>query len=310
MKGKLKSYYHRWVIRPYVRVRRIGQGILHGVRQMGAWLVAVKSALTKFLERFLVRPVRATWAGLQQLWHWFIVAKNAITRFVDHGLVRPIHRLWQWCHRAWVGRHRPLTWLRTRWTELTTFGKRVAQLLSHIVNWTIVYPARSTWRAGKWLWGAKNQLWHWLQGSWSWSCQTCSTIANIFRHSFRQIIGWSAVIVGVMLVPFPLPFGIPLILIGFLIIGPGDPRVRWLRVNTRRALRMLERRRIPFISPLATKALSLGKKPGSSAASPVESPEATIPWQGEITQRTSGQHRSTNKVGEQPALRPGDELES
>lgn len=63
----------------------------------------------------------------------------------------------------------------------------------------------------------------------------------------RRIIGWPLVLVGLVLTPLPIPFGVPLVTVGVLLIGTRDRVVRTSYVHIRRALRGWAGSRLPLV---------------------------------------------------------------
>jgi hypothetical protein len=57
-------------------------------------------------------------------------------------------------------------------------------------------------------------------------------------HVVRAVIGWVCIVVGLLTVWLPIPIGLPLIVIGVLLVGPRSPIIRkaedWLEAGLRR----------------------------------------------------------------------------
>ncbi len=63
----------------------------------------------------------------------------------------------------------------------------------------------------------------------------------------RRIIGWPLVMVGIVLTPLPIPFGVPLVTVGVLLIGTRDRLVRTGYMYIRRGLRSWADSRLPVV---------------------------------------------------------------
>ncbi len=67
----------------------------------------------------------------------------------------------------------------------------------------------------------------------------------------RQITGWFCILVGVITTPLPIPVGIPLIVVGVLIVGKRNRRIRWIRVHLLLLIRYWAAQDHPVLTPLA-----------------------------------------------------------
>jgi hypothetical protein len=68
--------------------------------------------------------------------------------------------------------------------------------------------------------------------------------------AFRLISGWICILVGLVLFPLPLPLGLPLIILGILLVGTRNIMLRWLRVHMKILLRRWAALSTPIIGPL------------------------------------------------------------
>jgi hypothetical protein len=67
----------------------------------------------------------------------------------------------------------------------------------------------------------------------------------------RQIFGWFCILVGVITTPLPIPVGIPLIVVGVLVVGKRNRRIRWIRVHLLLLIRYWAAQNHPILTPLA-----------------------------------------------------------
>lgn len=216
MRQSLKSFYRRWVVRPYIQTRRALRATVQSVRAVWAWLCAVWEWTAALFKAVVVRPVRVVWGWLCSVWGW-------------------LRSMWKW--------------LRSAWRKTRAFFDVV-----------VVRPAQTVW---VWLcktWRGMGTAWRWLREAWHWLVQAGQTTLTAFNRSFRQVAGWIVLFLGIITAPLPIPLGLPLIILGLVILGPHDPRVRWLGVNMRLCLRKLVQKRIPLLSSLARKALDFRRR--------------------------------------------------
>lgn len=66
---------------------------------------------------------------------------------------------------------------------------------------------------------------------------------------FRMMLGWICIVAGLILFPLPLPLGIPLMLVGTLLIGRRHPILRRSGVYAKLLLRRWAALRVPLIGP-------------------------------------------------------------
>jgi hypothetical protein len=66
-------------------------------------------------------------------------------------------------------------------------------------------------------------------------------------QGIRTVIGWSVIVVGLILLPLPIPLGLILLIIGAWIVGPRSRPIRLAVVGTKRGLRRWARVRVPYI---------------------------------------------------------------
>jgi hypothetical protein len=66
----------------------------------------------------------------------------------------------------------------------------------------------------------------------------------------RGIVGWPLIAVGLLTFPLPIPVGLPLLVVGTLIIGPRSRPIRLATIMLRQGLRRWSRLRVPLIGPL------------------------------------------------------------
>lgn len=67
----------------------------------------------------------------------------------------------------------------------------------------------------------------------------------------RLLAGWLLIVVGLVLFPLPIPVGLPLIIVGVLVVGRRDRLLRWLRVNLKLKLRFWATLSTPISGPFA-----------------------------------------------------------
>ncbi len=89
----------------------------------------------------------------------------------------------------------------------------------------------------------QSALWyHWLQ-----------YISNLLR----SVLGWSLIVIGMIVAPMPIPFGIPMIIVGVAVLGPRSRRLRLMFYTARRRLRELARNNPPLLGSAAMWLLSI-----------------------------------------------------
>lgn len=216
MRQSLRSFYRRWIVRPYLQTRRVLRATVQFVRAVWAWLCAAWEWTAALFKTMFVRPVQMVWGWLRSMWEW-------------------LHSMWEW--------------LRSAWRKTVAF-----------FDAAFVRPAQTVW---VWLckaWRGMCAFWRWLREAWHWLVQSGQSTLTAFNRSFRQVAGWIVLFFGIITAPLPIPLGLPLIILGLVILGPRDPRVRWLGVNTRLCLRKLAQKRIPILSSLARKALDFRRR--------------------------------------------------
>ncbi len=76
---------------------------------------------------------------------------------------------------------------------------------------------------------------------------------------FRLIFGWLCILVGLVLFPLPLPLGLPLIILGILLVGTRNIMLRWLRVHMKIGLRRWAALSTPVIGPIGKQLLKTQK---------------------------------------------------
>lgn len=73
------------------------------------------------------------------------------------------------------------------------------------------------------------------------------TTDNPLLVIIRPLIGWPLILVGIVLTPLPIPFGIIMITAGAVIIGTRSPIIRYGYFYVRRLLRLLAYTRLPVL---------------------------------------------------------------
>ncbi len=63
----------------------------------------------------------------------------------------------------------------------------------------------------------------------------------------RNIIGWPLILIGLIATPLPIPIGIPLLVIGTLLVGTRSPLIRRSLVSLKLLLRRWARVQVPVI---------------------------------------------------------------
>jgi len=66
----------------------------------------------------------------------------------------------------------------------------------------------------------------------------------------RGIVGWPLIVVGLLTFPLPIPVGLPLLVVGTLLIGPRSRPIRLTTISLRLGLRRWARLDVPLIGPL------------------------------------------------------------
>ncbi|NJL03892.1 MAG: hypothetical protein HC911_03035 [Chloroflexaceae bacterium] len=76
----------------------------------------------------------------------------------------------------------------------------------------------------------------------------------------RGVLGWFLIVIGLIMTPLPIPFGIITVLMGIAVLGPRSRRLRLLFYHVRRGLRHLARTAPPFIQRIAHAILEFERK--------------------------------------------------
>jgi hypothetical protein len=66
----------------------------------------------------------------------------------------------------------------------------------------------------------------------------------------RGVLGWPLIVIGLLTFPLPIPVGLPLLVVGTLLIGPRSRPIRLATISLRQGLRRWARLRTPLIGPL------------------------------------------------------------
>ncbi|NJN68176.1 MAG: hypothetical protein HC884_16420 [Chloroflexaceae bacterium] len=233
VRSSLRAFYRQWVRRPLVHLRwalRKSSRAVQGSFRSGEGFVQQG-------QQWIVRPTRWGYRGVLALW-----------RLAQQGWQTASTLNWQWlADLRWMDR--PL--LRTRWM-LRRLNRRTRGNLrmggAFFSQWFI----RPFGQLVQWPFTASQSLRQVFQACWQFTTVT-----------LRQVVGWPILIIGAITAPMPIPTGLPLIVIGILMIGPGDPRIRWMRVQLQVVLRKWSRQGLPIISPTARTVLQFGNRIGS-----------------------------------------------
>jgi hypothetical protein len=65
----------------------------------------------------------------------------------------------------------------------------------------------------------------------------------------RGIVGWPLIVIGLLTFPLPIPIGLPLLVVGTLLIGPRSRPIRLATISLRLGLRRWARLDVPLIGP-------------------------------------------------------------
>lgn len=225
----LRSWHRQLVHRPLVHIRWVWRKSNRAVR-------GASRSVGGLVQQWVVRPARWGYHGVLALWRFTRQAGQAVRDFN-----------WRWLSDLrWMDR--PL--LRTRWM-LRNLNRRTRGTIQATRAFFSRWLIRPAVQLVQFPFTASHNLHQTFQTLWK------STIRTL-----RQVTGWTVLVIGAIAAPMPIPVGLPLIIVGILIIGPRDPRIRWMQVRLRMLLRSWSRRRLPFISPAARKAFQFGNRLG------------------------------------------------
>jgi hypothetical protein len=83
---------------------------------------------------------------------------------------------------------------------------------------------------------------------------------TLFWTIVRLVFGWLSIVAGLILFPLPLPLGLPLLILGIVLVGPRDPVLRWARVRLKILIRYCATLSHPILGPVGRFFLNVQRK--------------------------------------------------
>lgn len=114
-----------------------------------------------------------------------------------------------------------------------------------------------------------SHMWKMVWGfvRWSWEITTHYirqirrlNIAQTFTIStagLRRVSGWTCIVLGLILLPLPIPLGIILLVLGAWMVGTRSRTIRLATIQTRLLIRRMARSRLPLVKPAGLKLLEV-----------------------------------------------------
>lgn len=70
------------------------------------------------------------------------------------------------------------------------------------------------------------------------------------KRVLRAVAGWASIAVGLVLLPLPIPFGLPLVIFGVWLVGSRSRLIRLTVLSVRLVLRQWARMPQPVVGPI------------------------------------------------------------